>query len=133
MIYFLQYYSAALVLGDAFELFYLWTSKRPLLSSGTLWFDQRADVPEGALLYTFPLLLFMLARLFVIIDPLNRWLMFNNAIMEALRALVFSLLFKHNNIASSYNTMLLVFFAWNIWVYGRNYYTTTCELKANMA
>ncbi|EPY33276.1 hypothetical protein STCU_02352 [Strigomonas culicis] len=131
--YFLQYYSAALILADLYELYYLWTTKGPVLSNGSLWFDRRADVPEGPLLYTFPLIVFMLARLFVITDPLNRWLMFNNALLEALRVLAFSYLFKHNIMATSYNTMLLVFFMFNIWVYGRNYYTTTCELKQNMA
>ncbi|KAG5490179.1 hypothetical protein JKF63_00298 [Porcisia hertigi] len=125
----LQWYTAALTLTDVYELLQLWQANPRSLAHGTRWFDSRANAPLAVELYTGLLVLLMLPRLFVLIEPLNRWLLMLNTFHEGIRLVLYSFLFTQHGAATQLNTLLLTFMLWNTLCYGRQYYTTMCMLR----
>lgn len=138
---FVQWYTGAMLLTDLYVLARLWGASllagtaalagpsAPQLSKGTLWFDKMADCPLGATLFTFAMAFMMLARSFAAVQPLNRWILLNTAVVEFCRLVFFSLLFKVSRDVTAVNTMLLTFMAWNVFVYGYTWYSTMCMLR----
>ncbi|CAD2214442.1 hypothetical protein AGDE_00812 [Angomonas deanei] len=129
---FIQWYSIALILADVYELYTLHTAPEVSLSEATVWFDLFSDSTVSVLLYTAVLLLFMVSRGFVVLQPVNRWMIMLNLYSEAIRVLLFAYLFKVNRAASSWNTFLLTFMVCNVVLYARNYYTTKLYLEGNL-
>ncbi|CAG9583831.1 conserved hypothetical protein [Leishmania major strain Friedlin] len=125
----IQWYTAALILADAYELLQLRQANPKDLAHGTWWFDSRANAPLAAALYGGLLVFLMLSRLFVFLEPLNRWLLMLNTIHEGIRLVLYSLLFTQHSGATQLNTILLTFTLWNTLLYGRQYYITMCMLR----
>lgn len=143
-ILFLQWYTGAMLLGDLFTLCRLWGpslrdgsaalvgASAPRLSQGTMWFDKASDSPLGAAVFTFVVLFLALPRLFALLQPVNRWLLLNAALLETVRLVLFSLLYSVNDAATSANTMMLVFLGWNSFFYWHAWYTTMCMILRAM-
>ncbi|KAK7196179.1 hypothetical protein NESM_000553000 [Novymonas esmeraldas] len=125
----LQWYTGALLLTDAYELLHLWRADTHTIARGSWWFDGAAAAPLAVALYTGLLLLLILPRAFVLLEPMNRWLLMLNTIHEGLRLVLHSFLFAHDTSATQLNTILLTFMLWNTALYGRQYYTTMCMLR----
>lgn len=124
-----QWYTLAVLGGDAYELYRLWTAQPRSLSSGSYLFDASADAPVAVALYTGVLLCLMLPRFFVLAEPLSRWVLMLETIHDALRVLLYSGLFMVNQAASQVNTMLITFALWNTFFYGRTYHSTMLMLR----
>ncbi|KPA81264.1 hypothetical protein ABB37_03677 [Leptomonas pyrrhocoris] len=124
-----QWYTGALLCVDAYELYRLWTASPRMLSNGACWFDASSNAPMALALYTALLLCLMLARLFVLIEPLSRWMLMLETIHDGIRVLLYSALFTAKKDASQANTMLIAFAVWNTFFYGRAYYTTMVMLR----
>ncbi|GET93377.1 hypothetical protein, conserved [Leishmania tarentolae] len=125
----IQWYTAALILGDVYELLQLRQVDSQGVAHGTWWFGSTANAPLAVTLYAGLLVLLMLSRLFVLLEPLNRWLLMLNTIHEGIRLVFYSLLFTEHIAATQLNTILLTFMLWNTLLYGRQYYTTMCMLR----
>lgn len=131
---FVQWYSILLLLLDAGEVLCACVGSRVYgkpLSEVSLWFDARSDEEFGVELFALLIAMIALSRVFVLIEPLSRWLLLSATVTEGIRLFVFSLLFSVNDNATSKNTMLLTFMLWNAFVYGRNWYTTMISLAEN--
>lgn len=130
----MQWYSILLLLLDAGEVLCACVGSRVYgkpLSEVSLWFDARSDEEFGVELFALLIAMIALSRVFVLIEPLSRWLLLSATVTEGIRLFVFSLLFSVNDNATSKNTMLLTFMLWNAFVYGRNWYTTMISLAEN--
>ncbi|CAJ1012784.1 hypothetical protein Q4I28_008097 [Leishmania naiffi] len=125
----IQWYTAVLILEDAYELLQLWQANPQTVEQGTWWFDRGANAPLAGTLYAGLLVFLMLPRMFVLLEPLNRWLLMLNTIHEGIRLVVYSLLFTQHSGATQLNTILLTFMLGNTLLYGRQYYTTMCMLR----
>ncbi|KAG5464872.1 hypothetical protein LSCM4_00316 [Leishmania orientalis] len=125
----IQWYTAALILIDGYELLHLWKANPQAVERGTWWLDSGANAPLAGALYAGLLVLLMLPRLFVMLEPLNRWLLMIDTIHEGMRLVLYSLLFTLYSRATQLNTILLAFMVWNTLLYGRQYYTTMCMLR----
>lgn len=125
----LQWYTTALLATDAYELWRLWSASPQTLSKGSVWFDSQANAPMTVPLYAAVVAFLMLPRIFVLLEPLSRWLLLINTVHEGLRLLLCTALFSLHRDATQLNTMLLTFMLWNTFLYGRQYYTTTCMLR----
>jgi hypothetical protein len=126
---FVQWYTAAMVCVDAYELYSLWTASPRTLSNASRWFDAGANAPMALALYIGLLLCLMLPRLFVLLEPLSRWILMLETIHDGIRVLLYSALFTVNKDASQFNTMAITFALWNTFFYGRTYYTTMVMLR----
>ncbi|KAG5464134.1 hypothetical protein LSCM1_00314 [Leishmania martiniquensis] len=125
----IQWYTAALLFVDVFELLQLWEADPPTVALGTWWLDNRANAPLTGALYAGLLVLLTLPRLFVLLEPLSRWMMLINTIHEGIRLVLYSLLFSLHSGATQFHTILLALMLWNMLLYGRQYYTTMCMLR----
>ncbi|CAC9550816.1 hypothetical protein conserved [Leishmania donovani] len=125
----IQWYTAALILADVYELLQLRQANPKGLEHGTWWFDSKANAPLAAALYGGLLVFLMLSRLFVLLEPLNRWLLMLNTIHEGIRLVLYLLLFTQHSGATQLNTILLTFTLWNTLLYGRQYYIIMCMLR----
>lgn len=124
-----QWYTAAMLGVDAYELYRLWTASPLTLSSASCWFDSSANAPMAMALYTGVLLCLALPRIFVLIEPLSRWVLMLETIHDGIRVLLYTALFSVNKSASQVNTMLITFALWNVFFYGRTYYNTMVLLR----
>lgn len=124
-----QWYTLAVLCGDAYELRCLWNSTSSTLSGGSYWFDSGADAPMGVALYSGLIICLLLPRLFILAEPLSRWVLMLETIHNAIRVLLYSGLFTVNQAASQVNTMLITFAIWNTFFYGRTYYSTMLMLR----
>ncbi|CBZ26148.1 conserved hypothetical protein [Leishmania mexicana MHOM/GT/2001/U1103] len=125
----IQWYTVALILADAYELLQLRQANLKGLTYDTWWLDSRANAPLAVALYAGLLVFLMLSRLFVLLEPLNRWLLMLNTIHEGIRLVLYSLLFTQHSGATQLNTILLTLMLWNTLLYGRQYYITMCMLR----
>ncbi|KPI88545.1 hypothetical protein ABL78_2357 [Leptomonas seymouri] len=126
-----RWYTAAMLCVDAYELYRLWTASPRTLSNGSCWFDARSNAPMAPALFTTLLLCLTLPRIFVLIEPLSRWILMLETIHDALRVVLYSALFTVNEDASQINTILITIALWNVFFYGRSYYTTMLMLREN--
>ena len=114
---------------DAYEIYRLWTASPRTLSNASCWFDASANAPMALVFYTGFLLCLLLPRLFVLIEPLSRWVLMLETIHDGIRVVLYSVLFMVNKEASQVNTMLITVALWNVFYYGRTYYNTMLLLR----
>ncbi|ORC85207.1 uncharacterized protein TM35_000371800 [Trypanosoma theileri] len=122
---FIQLYSLIVtILADLIFLFRLCVLRQTLSEATMVWFDKAADSTQGSLLLSVFLIYLALPKLFLLYEPLSRWILLVAAIGESLRVVVFSVLFSEFEGATELNTFLLTLFAQNAWLYWYHWYTT---------